>query len=148
MPTLLLLETAAPAVGGPDLSRYFAVCVGLIALAALAAWGFKRLFARSLASRAAKRSLQVLDLLPLGGKQRLAVVRCYERTFVVGLGDKELCLVAELDPQSLPEPAREALPTRADQGAFRRLLDAARPKEPRPAARPAAASLAREGVLG
>ena len=53
----------------------------------LAAWTFKRLFAGSFAARAARRSLQIVDVLPLGGKQRLAVVRCYERTFVVGIGD-------------------------------------------------------------
>ena len=139
----LLLLGATSLGSGPDLTRYLAVCVGLIGLVALAAFAFKRLFARSLAARAARRSLQVVDLLPLGGKQRVAVVRCYDRTFFVGLGDKELCLLAELDAQAVAEPAaREPLPTPADQTAFQRMLELARPKAPR------AAPLAREGVLG
>ena len=45
-----------------------------------------------------ERSLSVLDVLPLGGKRRLAVVRCYDRTFVLGLGDREISAIAELDP--------------------------------------------------
>ena len=61
MATLLLLDqlTAKPNAG-TDMTQYLAVCVGLIALVLCCGWGFKRLFARSLAARAAKRSLQVL----------------------------------------------------------------------------------------
>lgn len=154
--TLLLLDVSPlkPAQG-PDMTQYLAVCAGLIGLVVFGGWAFKRLFARSLSSRASRRSLQVLDLLPLGGRQKLAVVRCYDRTFVVGLGDKELCLVAELDAQATPELAAasvEPLASAADQNAFQRLLQGARPRAPRganPAPRRAAESaLAPEGVLG
>lgn len=156
-PTMLqlaLFETAARgSAAGPDLTQYFAVCVGLIALIVIGGFAFKRLFARALTSRAARRSLQIIDVLPLGGKQRLAVVRCYDRSFIVGLGDKELCLVAELDAQANPElgpAAVEPLATAADQNAFQRLLRAARPRPParQPAASPADRRMAPEGLLG
>src|SRR5687768_8559201 len=86
-----LLETQRlGGTSGPDLTRYLAVCAGLLVLVAALAYGFRRLIGRALTVRASQRSLQVVDLLPLGGKQRLAVVRCYDRTFLIGLGEKEL----------------------------------------------------------
>ncbi len=137
------------------MTQYLVVCVGLIALVVLGGFGFKRLFARSLSARAARRSLQIVDMLPLGGKQKLAVVRCYERTFVVGLGDKEVCLITELDMQSTPElvaSSVEPLPSPADQNAFQRLLRNARPRPPRGATptpqRAPESTLSPEGVLG
>lgn len=147
---LLILETAARPEPGSELTSYFAVCLGLIALVLVAAWGFKRLFARSIAARAARRSLQVIDVLPLGGRQRLAVVRCYERTFVVGLGDKEMCLVSELEAATTEElaPAAEPLPSPADQNAFLRLLRAAAPKPPRDRRGAPPSALSPEGLLG
>lgn len=140
-------------LAGPDLTQYIAVCAGLIALIVIGGLVFKRLFAHTLSSRAARRSLQIVDVLPLGGKQRLAVVRCYDRSFIVGLGDKELCLVAELDAQATSEVGLEAaqpLPLPADQSAFQRLLRAARPRPPgrRSADRASGRGLAPEGVLG
>ncbi|HUR27567.1 MAG TPA: flagellar biosynthetic protein FliO [Planctomycetota bacterium] len=145
MLTLAILAAEGRTNAGPDMTQYLAVCVGLIVLVAFGGYAFKRFFAKSITARAARRSLQILDVLPLGGKQRLAVVRCYDRTFVVGLGDKEMCLVSELDTQATPELApkiKDPLPEFADQSAFQRLLCAVRPKPPR------GAGLAREGVLG
>lgn len=109
----LVQEAPAAAAGfggtdGPDLTRYATVCVLLIVAIAGVAWGFKRLVAGNLRTRANQRSLQVLDVLPLGGKQRLAVVRCYDRTFALGLGDKEVTAIAELDPvTTAPDEASE-----------------------------------------
>jgi len=99
----------APAAfgSGPDLARYLLVCGGMIALLLVCGYGLRRLVRGAQSARAARRSLQMLDLLPLGGKQRLAVVRCYDRTFVLGLGDKEVALVAELDPEVDRAPTRE-----------------------------------------
>ena len=155
MLTLALQGTTVAKSVGPDMTQYFGVCVGLIALVVIGGYAFKRLFARSLSMRAARRALQIVDVLPLGGTQRLAVVRCYERTFVIGLGDKEICLVSELDAQSTPELAAasiEPLAMPADQSTFQRLLRAARPRAPRGGVAAQAdrskATLAREGVLG
>jgi flagellar biogenesis protein FliO len=117
----LAAETAPRAMGnGPDLTRYLLVCVGLIAFVVFGGWAFRRLFKRVLVGKAARRSLQIVDLLPMGGKQRVAVVRCYDRTFLLGLGEKELCVISELDPVIAPEnvPA----PTRADATAFASVL--------------------------
>jgi flagellar biogenesis protein FliO len=63
----------------------------------LASFLVKRLGLRQKLQRSARRSFQVLDVLPLGRSQRLCVVRCYDRTFLIGLGDKELCSISELD---------------------------------------------------
>jgi len=142
---------------GPDLTRYLVVCSLLLLGIACLAWGFRRVVGRSITARAARRSLQVMDVLPVGGKQKLAVVRCYDRTFLLGMGEREVSLVAELDP--VIEPAEEVQPAPADRAAFGALLErvrrgSAEMPAPRPAPRPAAARpvlgspLGSEGVLG
>jgi len=113
------------ASNGPDLTRYLTVC-GILLFSILAlAWGFKKLVGGAVRARAASRSLQIVDLLPLGGKQRLAVVRCYDRTFALGLGEKEVSLVAEIDPvhAAAKKPAE---PGPADKHAFLQALSKAR----------------------
>ncbi len=87
---------------GPDLTRYFTVCGLLLAAILALAWGFRKLMRGALQVKAAQRSLQVLDVLPLSGKHKLAVVRCYDRTFALGLGEREVGLIAELDPVAAP----------------------------------------------
>ena len=121
-----LAESAALELArGPDLSRYLLVCCGLLALVVALSWGFRRLVAQKLASRAARRSLAVIDVLPLGGRRQLSVVRCYDRTLVLGLGEKDVRLIVELDPvigeKPVPTQSREA---EADD--FSRLLERAR----------------------
>lgn len=102
---LLPLAQEAPAAvtgfggtDGPEILPYLKICVILIVAIGGLAWGFKRFVAGNVRVRASRRSLQMLDVLPLGGKQRLVVVRCYDRTFALGLGDKEVTAIAELDP--------------------------------------------------
>ena len=95
--TISTIVAEAGANTGPDLTRYFVVCGVLLGAITLLAWGFKKLIAGNLSARAAKRNLQILDVLPMGGKQKLAVVRCYDRAFLVGLGDKEISPISELD---------------------------------------------------
>jgi flagellar biogenesis protein FliO len=105
---------------GPDLTRYFAVCSVLLVAIGLLAWGFKKLIAGNLSLRAAKRNLQILDVLPMGGKQKLAVVRCYDRAFLIGLGDKEISSISELDGVIAHESeAKEP----ADKESFQQALD-------------------------
>lgn len=104
MQFLLATPSSSPAgAGGPDMTRYLLVCALLLGLIGLAAWLFKRFIGSTVRAKAAKRSLQIVDVLPLGGKQRMCVVRCYDRTFALGLGDKEVALIAELD--AVIEPA-------------------------------------------
>ena len=119
-------ERVSPLVSnGPDLTRYLTVC-GILLLSILGlAWGFKKLVGGAVRARAASRSLQIVDLLPLGGKQRLAVVRCYDRTFALGLGEKEVSLVAEIDPAHA-EAKKPAEPSKADKHAFLQALSKAR----------------------
>lgn len=120
----LELPTRATQLGsaqGPDLTRYFTVLgILLVAIVALA-FGFKKLFAGAMRAKAAKRHLAIVDLLPLGGKQRIAVVRCYDRTFALGLGDKEVALIAELDPV-VAEGRGQPTPDRAERTEFASLL--------------------------
>ena len=81
------------------------MCGGCIAALLALAWAFRRYVARHLARRAAQRSLRIVDVLPLGGKQKLVVVRCYDRSFLLGLGEKEVRAIAELEG-----PAENAAP--------------------------------------
>jgi flagellar biosynthetic protein FliO len=108
---LLPLLEQAP---GFDVTRYVLVCVGSIAVLLVAAWAFQRFLAERLRARAAKRSLRIVDVLPLSSKQRLVVVRCYDRTFLLGLGDKEVRSIAELDTaeEGVPEANNSSSPAR------------------------------------
>lgn len=128
---------------GPDLTRYALVCCGLLVAVVAVAALFKRLLGGAIQRRAAARSLQIIDVLPLGGKQRLAVVRCYDRTFLLGLGEKELTSISELD--AVIAPAREAAATRADLQAFSGVLERAAAKITGATRR---TGLSKEGVLG
>lgn len=127
--TLAAPDTPPPVGAGPDLTGYLLVCGGLIGAIALLAFGFRRLFGGALRQRAAKRSLTVIDMLPLGGRRRLAVVRCYDRTFALGLGDKEISLVAELDLDDSPAEIVKRLP-RPQEETFAEELDVAQPAPP------------------
>lgn len=96
---LALLEDIATAQGrsGPDLTRYVLVCATLLLALGGLAWFLRRTIGGTAVTKAGRRSLQVLDVLPLGGKQRVCVVRCYDRTFVLGVGEKEIGLISEID---------------------------------------------------
>jgi flagellar biogenesis protein FliO len=124
----LALLTAAEETGslggttGPDLTRYFAVCAVLIVATAALAWGMRKMITGNLKQRANKRSLQVIDVLGLGGKRKLAVIRCYDRTFVVGLGEREITPIAELDPVIGQEAAPQT-PSPQDSAAFATALE-------------------------
>lgn len=137
---LLAVEPAS----GPDLTRYLVACAGLIVLVGGLAWAARRYLAGTLKARAGRRALQVLDFLPLGGRQRLAVVRCYDRAFFVGLGDKEITLLCELDAGTMPAPDSAAPSTEAYS--FADLLTRVRPRAA--AADPARPLLQRGGILG
>ena len=110
VPTVSFLSALAVAEtpAGPDLTRYLLICAGMVSAVALLGFVLQRAVSGTLAGRAAKRSLRVVDVLPLGGKKRLAVVRVYDRTFVLGLGDKSVNLVSELDGASAGEALAEA----------------------------------------
>jgi flagellar biosynthetic protein FliO len=106
----------------PNLTRYLLVCGGLLAAILGVAYLFKRFFAGTVQRRAAKRSLRVVDVLPLGGKQKLVVVRCYDRSFLLGVGEKELSSIAELDVDELT-PAGEVTAATEPAQPFRDALD-------------------------
>jgi len=127
LPPLLLLEGIAdgPGRAGPDLTRYVVVCAMLLLALGGAAWFLRRAVGGVARAGAARRSLQVVDVLPLGGKQRVCVVRCYDRTFALGLGEKEVSLVAEIDPAHA-EAKKPAEPSQADKHAFLQALSKAR----------------------
>jgi flagellar biogenesis protein FliO len=118
MRSILVLAPEAGPISGPDLTRYVLVCSATIVALLVLAWVFRRTVAGQLKARAARRSLQVLDVLPLSGKQKLVVVRCYDRSFLLGLGDREVRSIAELDVELAPVPSE---PTRSSS---RSVLDA------------------------
>ncbi len=116
---------------GPDLGRYVLVCAVLVVLAGGLLLALRKGLAAGLRARASRRSLSVIDVLPLGGRQRVLVLRCYDRTFLIGAGDKELTPIAELDASVGGEaPQKDPLP--ADREAFARALEAIRKTLPAP----------------
>jgi flagellar biogenesis protein FliO len=114
---------------GPDLTRYFTVCAVLILSTVGVAWGLRRLVNGNLKARAAQRSLQVIDVLGLGGKRKLAVVRCYDRTFALGLGEREVTPIAELD-SVIGSDLPQAKAPGSERAAFARALDQVRASLP------------------
>jgi len=93
--------TETVAAGGPDLTWLLGVVAILLAAIAAMAFAFRKVVMGSMQNRAAKRDMRILDVLPLGGKRQLAVVRCYDRTFALGLGEKSVELVAEMDHDAI-----------------------------------------------
>jgi len=102
LPLRVLEETAQAAASDPglDLNRYLLISAAMIVAIGGVGWFFQKTMANSMRDRAGKRSLRIVDVLPMGGKRRLAVVKVYDRTFVVGLGDKEISLISELDAET------------------------------------------------
>lgn len=96
------VQTATASDPGLDLTQYLLISAAMIVAIGGLGWFFQKTIAGSVLSRAEKRSLRIVDVLPMGGKRKLAVVKIYDRTFVVGLGDKELSLISELDGE-IPE---------------------------------------------
>jgi len=152
MRSLLVLVPEVGPASGPDLTRYFVVCAGAIVGLLALAWLFRRTVARHVRARAARRSLQVLDVLPLSGKQKLVVVRCYDRSFLLGVGDKEVRSIAELELEAAPsEPEHVLAPARRSPlGAFAAALRGELARRPAPVsapAEPAAPATLNKGVV-
>jgi len=112
MPIAHYLLNVQEANTGPDLTRYALVCFALLLGILGVAYLFKRFLADSLRRKAAQRSLRVVDVLPLGGKQKLVVVSCYDRSFLLGLGEKEVSSIAELDVEGAAPATEEPVPFR------------------------------------
>lgn len=119
--TFALIETTLGTQGraGPDLTRYVLVCGALLIALGATAWLLRRMVGGTMKVGAARRSLQVLDVLPLGGKQKVCVVRCYDRTFALGVGEKEVGLIAEIDA-AVSIPVVQPSPT---SGGFNDILN-------------------------
>ena len=140
-------EATPVSVQGPDLTRYLVVCALAILFVLGAAALFRRFAAQHLRARAAKRSLQVLDVLPLGGKQKLVVVRCYDRSFLLGLGEKEVRSIAELDRETAALPVRTETAGVPFPDALERELGPLTPARSRGRGAPQETPIPREGVV-
>ncbi len=128
--------SALAGASGPDLTRYLLVCGLLVLLIAALGYGMRRLSRSGFSLRPRTRALEALDVLPLGGRHRLAVVRCYDQSFLIGLGDKEMQLLATLPADATqsaeapelstltPAPPRAAKPRRAGKQSFLAVLRA------------------------
>lgn len=124
--SIALAETPAQlGSSGVDLTRYLIVVGVLLGVLVAAGFFLRRMVSGSLKTRASKRSLALVDVLPLGGKRQLAVVRCYDRTFALGLGEKDVTLVAELDAVIGLEADKDK-PSASDSAPFERLFDVAK----------------------
>jgi flagellar biogenesis protein FliO len=122
------LRAAGPELGAasPDIGAMTAVIVIFLVCLLATGYGVRRLLGSAWRARAAKRSLSVIDVLPLGGRRQLVVVRCYDRTLALGLGDRDVSLLAELDTELVAAEAAKSVEsvTRAKQQ-FRGLFERA-----------------------
>lgn len=132
LPLASLSEGAARFGGteGPDLTRYLVVCAGIVLATGLVAFGFRRLVGGVFRARASRRDLRVVDALALGSRQKLCVVRCYDRLFALGVGDREVNVIAELDVVC-DEHAEEVPVSAGDRAAFAEALEQVRRTLPR-----------------
>jgi flagellar biosynthetic protein FliO len=93
------VQAPAPAVsaGAADGRLWPSFLVTLLALAFVLAlaWLLLRLFKRVMAPRAAsgQMSLEVIQALSLGGRERLLVVRQDNREYVLGVTAASVCLI-------------------------------------------------------
>lgn len=120
-------ELAPRALAGgaaPDLTWMAVVVASFVVTIAAIAFGFRKLVSGSMRTRASKRDLRVLDVLPLGGKRQLVVVRCYDRTFALGLAEKSVGIVAELDTDAIEADQKTVVEERSE--AFNARLASAR----------------------
>jgi len=136
---------SASTMPGIDMTRYALVCFGLVAVILVLAWAFKRFMAGNMSLRAGQRAMKVVDVLPLGGKRQLAVVRCYDRSFLIGMGEREVNLVTELDSQEDLE-GQLAVAKPSEGRSFKSLFQRAVREAPAPAAAAAAAPVATETI--
>ncbi len=137
MPMLSLIPLAADAsqAQGPDLTRYFAVLGGVALVLILLAVGLKRLVSHSTFGIGRQRKgMQVLEVVSLGARRQMAVVRCYDRTFALGLGEKQVALIAELDSELVQHESAtpEAVPSEELRPRARRQRPAAPAKPQAP----------------
>ncbi len=99
---------------GFDLWNYLFVCALVLGLLIGSAYFLRRFVAGNVRRRAAKRALRVVDALPLNGRVKLVVVSCYDRNFLLGLGDKDVRSIAELDTEEAHELVRPSIPPRSE----------------------------------
>ncbi len=95
---MLTFLALAPATE-PDMTRYLVVSGALLGALFLASFLVRRLVGSSRLSLGSRKGIQILEAASLGGSKKAVVVRCYDRTFLVGVGDKEVCSIAELDSE-------------------------------------------------
>lgn len=79
--------------------------LALLLAAAGAAWLLARQRKGQGGGAAALRGLEVIQTLRLGGRFQVALVRAPGRLLVLGLSDKGVTLLTELDEDALPAPA-------------------------------------------
>lgn len=116
----------------PDLTRYLVVSGALLGALFLAAFLVRRIAGGgALSASRTRRSMQIVDAVSLGGSKRALVMRCYDRTFLVGVGDKEVCSIAELDAEAVAVDQGKPSGERRD---FAGLLGGSKPKGRRPRA--------------
>lgn len=112
--------------GSPNLGALTAVIAVFLVCLVATGYGVRKLLGSAWRARAAKRSLSVIDVLPLGGRRQLVVVRCYDRTLALGLGDRDVSLLAELDTEFVAvEVAKSAEGTARAKQQFRGLVERA-----------------------
>ena len=98
------VEVAAEPLSIPAqrLAVVFLLICGLIYLTY---FGLKRYMNWQKISSGKRRSVGVIDTIPLGGKRFVTVTRVYDRILVLGVGDETVTLLTELNDEEMSPAA-------------------------------------------
>jgi len=116
------------AVEDAALTRLGIAILAISGIGAASLWLVRKVKASALTGGKRERGLQVVEMLPLGGKRSLAVARVYDRVLVLGMTDASVSLLTELkdDEAGLEAelPNEQLTPAPKSSGAehFRSLL--------------------------
>lgn len=91
-----------PGFNGADLFRFVGSFAIVIALMGLLLWALRRLQTKMHAQNSG-RKLQVLEILSVGTRQKVALVRVGDREILIGISPTQICaLTGEMASNSSP----------------------------------------------
>jgi flagellar protein FliO/FliZ len=94
----------APGITGADLFRVLGSLALVIALLVLLLWALNRLNIK-ISSQNAGRKLQVVEILSLGGRQKIALVRVGAKEVLIGISPTQItALTGEMSSHVDPNP--------------------------------------------
>lgn len=135
IPAILESQKSANAVDGAGnfdvpTDRLIIVFLVIGGLIYLTYFGLRRYVSWSRDSRAKKRSVGVIDSIPLGGKRCVTVTRVYDRILVLGVGEDSITLLTEINEEGMEKPAAPGKASKAAEPFLNLLSNLTRKRQP------------------